>query len=197
MKQLLIILTVTFLFTACGDEDYTPKPRVYPKMDLPNQAYKNFENTFCGFTFQQPVATKVEKKKEFLGEKAANDCWFNLHYPALNGSVHFTYYRITKERPLYKLVGDVYKMEDQHIEKATGTSHEAVVRRADNVFGEIANIGGDVGTPFHFYLTDSTTHFIRAGLTFNASANSDSLAPAVNYVKEDMMTLIKTFQWTE
>lgn len=191
MKQLLVILTVTFLLAACGNEDYTPKPRIYPKMDLPKQAYKTFEKTDCSFTFQQPVATQIEEKDS--EKPTANE--FNLYYPALNGAVYFTYYPITKEYALYELVADAYEMEDQHLQKASFMDHSAVIRPDANVFGEITDIGGDVGTPFQFYLTDSTTHFIRGALTFNATANSDSLAPALQYVKKDMMTLIESFQW--
>lgn len=197
MNKLLIITITILLFVACASEDYTPKPRVYPRMVLPDKGYKNVEGINCGFTFQQSIASEVQKEKEFFGKNIESNCWFDIYYPQLNGAVHFTYYPITKEKPLYKLVEDAYRMEEQHIQKASFMDHAAIVRRDANVFGEITDIGGDVGTPFQFYLTDSTTHFLRAGLTFNASANSDSLAPAVQYVKEDMMTLIESFQWKD
>jgi gliding motility-associated lipoprotein GldD len=197
MNKLLIITIITLLLVACGSEDYTPKPRVYPRMVLPEKGYKNAEGIDCDFMFQQPIASEIQQEKEFFGENIESSCWFDIYYPQLNGAVHFTYYPITKDKPLYKLVEDAYKMEEQHIQKASYMDHAAIVRRDANVFGEITNIGGDVGTPFQFYLTDSTTHFLRAGLTFNASANSDSLAPAVQHVKDDMITLIESFQWKE
>ena len=75
--------------------------------------------------------------------------------------------------------------------------HAVILKRADHVFGELTDIGGDVGMPFQFFLTDSTTHFVRAGLSFNTAANSDSLAPVIEYVKEDMMKLIESFQWKD
>ncbi len=192
----MIILGVALVLVACGESDYVPKPRIYPKMEFPKRAYKPFENNYCGFTFEQPVATEVQKKEEFFGGKAG-DCWFNLYYPALNGSVYFTYYPITPNKQLYKLVEDTYRMEDQHTSKASYMEHSAIIRGDAMVFGELTDIFGDVGTPFQFFITDSTTHFIRAGLTFNAAANSDSLAPAIEYVKQDMIHLIETFQWKE
>jgi gliding motility-associated lipoprotein GldD len=98
---------------------------------------------------------------------------------------------------LYEFVKDIYKMEEQHLQKATYMDHAAIVKREDNVFGELTDIGGDVGMPFQFFLTDSTTHFVRAGLTFNTVSNSDSLAPVIEYVKEDMIKLIDSFKWKD
>jgi gliding motility-associated lipoprotein GldD len=191
----IIFIAIILILVACGGEDYMPKPRIYPKVELPVRAYKEFDTEFCNFTFLQPEATEVQQKQEFFGQPTANSCWFNLYYPALNGSIHFTYYPITKEKPLYEFVKDIYKMEDQHLQKATYMDHAAIVKREDNVFGGLTDIGGDVGMPFQFFLTDSTTHFVRAGLTFNTAANSDSLAPVIQYVKEDISKLIESFKW--
>ena len=197
MNKLLLISAMFLAFMSCKSEDYTPKPRVYPRMILPEKGYKTADDIDCDFTFQQSIAAEIQKEKEFFGENIESNCWFDIYYPQLNGAVHFTYYPITKDKPLYKLVEDAYRMEEQHIQKASYMDHTAISRRDLRVFGEITDIGGDVGTPFQFYLTDSTSHFLRAGLTFNAAANADSLAPAVQYVKEDMMTLIESFRWND
>lgn len=188
-------LIISIIFTSCGEEDYTPKPRIYPKIEFPQKAYKDSETAFCEFRFQQPVATKIEQKEDFFEGQALNDCWFTMTYPSLNGAVYFTYAPIDKENPLYKLVDDAYKLEEQHQAKAAFIDHAQIIRPEAKVYGEITELGGNVGTPFQFYLTDSTNHFVRAGLTFNTQANADSLAPAVQYVKDDMMKLIETFQW--
>lgn len=192
-----IVIAILWLFVACGEADYVPKPRIYPKVELPEKAYKNFDVAFCNFTFLQPEATEIQQKEEFFGQPTANSCWFNLYYPTLNGAIHFTYYPITKEKPLYEFVEDIYKMEEQHLQKASYMDHAAIEKRQDKVFGELTDIGGDVGMPFQFFLTDSTTHFVRAGLTFNTASNADSLAPVIQYVKEDMVRLIESFKWKE
>jgi gliding motility-associated lipoprotein GldD len=197
--RILIVFSLIILmtFTSCGEEDYTPKPRIYPKIEFPERAYKNSETNFCAFTFQQPVATNIEQKEKFFEEQALNACWFTMTYPALNGSIYFTYAPITKENPLYKLVDDAYKLEEQHLSKAAFIEHSQVIRPDAKVYGEITELGGNVGTPFQFFITDSVNHFVRAGLTFNAQSNADSLAPAVQYVKDDMMKLLETFQWND
>ena len=57
------------------------------------------------------------------------------------------------------------------------------------------NIEGDVATPFQFYLTDSTTHFLRGSLYVKSKINQDSLAPVYEFLKRDAMHMINTFQW--
>jgi len=198
MRILLLLSLISLLFfTSCGEEDYTPKPRIYPKIDFPERAYKDSETEFCKFTFQQPIATKIEQKESFFEGQALNDCWFTMTYPSLNGSIYFTYAPIDKENSLYKLVDDAYRLEEQHLSKAAFIEHSEVIRSEANVYGLITELGGNVGTPFQFYITDSVNHFVRAGLTFNAQANADSLAPAVQYVKEDMLKMLETFQWND
>jgi hypothetical protein len=44
-------------------------------------------------------------------------------------------------------------------------------------------------------MTDSSRHFLRGALYFNTRVNNDSLAPAIEYMKKDIMHLINTMDW--
>jgi gliding motility-associated lipoprotein GldD len=50
-------------------------------------------------------------------------------------------------------------------------------------------------SPYQFYLTDSTRHFLRGSLYFDAIPNNDSLAPVIEYVKTDIQHLFETITW--
>jgi gliding motility-associated lipoprotein GldD len=63
------------------------------------------------------------------------------------------------------------------------------------VSGIFYDIGGDAASPTQFFVTDSAKHFLRGSLYFNAAPNSDSLAPVVKYIKEDMLHLLETVKW--
>ncbi len=49
-------------------------------------------------------------------------------------------------------------------------------------YGLIYKIKG-IGTasPFQFFVTDSTNHFLRGALYFNVKPNNDSLAPVIDF----------------
>ena len=72
---IILILIISITFTSCEEENYTPKPRIYPKIEFPERAYKDSETDFCAFTFQQPTATNVEQKKEYFEGLTAERRW--------------------------------------------------------------------------------------------------------------------------
>lgn len=54
---------------------------------------------------------------------------------------------------------------------------------------------GPAATPFQFFITDSTSHFMRGALYFNTQVRPDSLMPVYDFVKIDVDRLIKTFKF--
>jgi gliding motility-associated lipoprotein GldD len=70
-----------------------------------------------------------------------------------------------------------------------------IIRPKDRVFGTFFELQGDVATPFQFYLTDSTDHFIYCEVLFNSTPNYDSLIPTLEYLKKDLDQLLETFKW--
>jgi hypothetical protein len=44
-------------------------------------------------------------------------------------------------------------------------------------------------------MTDSSKNFLRGALYFDTKVANDSLAPAIAYMKKDIMHLINTLQW--
>jgi hypothetical protein len=52
-----------------------------------------------------------------------------------------------------------------------------------------------VATAKQFFLTDTTTHFLRGALYFDATPNEDSLKPVNDFLQADMKHLINTLRW--
>ena len=74
---------------------------------------------------------------------------------------------------------------------------EFPIQKSESVLGFAFNIEGPAASPFQFYLSDNKQHFLRGALYFNTQARPDSLAPIFNFVKEDIMKMINTFEWQE
>jgi gliding motility-associated lipoprotein GldD len=62
-------------------------------------------------------------------------------------------------------------------------------------YGIFYELDGNTATNAQFYITDSTKHFLRGSLYFNAATNQDSIAPVLAYLKKDMLRLIETLEW--
>lgn len=195
MKYLNCLLFVGFLFmTSCEDPIFTPKPRGFPKIDFPAKAYQSFTEGYCGFTFDYPTYALIQQDTLFFDQKPVHPCWFDLLIPSLDAKIHCSYYPISAENSFDDLLTDAFEMANKHNLKANYID-EMRIQKENGVSGLVFNIDGPAASPFQFYLTDSTSHFLRGALYFNTQARPDSLAPVVDFVKKDILNMINTFEW--
>lgn len=181
--------------TACGQSDYTPKPRIYPKVVFPQRTYQAFDESYCSFTFQQPIYTTIEQDQQYFEENTKDDCWFDVVYPDFNGRIHFTYQPIVAKDSLYKAINDANELAFKHTMRADYIDPFVIYNPNNQVYGEIFEIGGRVASPFQFYVTDSANHFLRGSLYFNNRPEPDSMRPVIEFVKEDIVAILNSFEW--
>ena len=65
----------------------------------------------------------------------------------------------------------------------------------EKVYGNVYELKGESASNIQIFITDSTRHFVTMNLYFNTRPKPDSLAPAVDYIKKDLLHMIDTFQW--
>jgi len=196
MRYIVLCLMIVCSI-GCGQERIqTPKPRMYPKVDYPTRTYESLTLEACHFTFDRPAYSEVKTGIKFFGEESRHPCWFDLELPAFNGSIHFSYIPIGGEDTLDKLVADAFRIVEQHNTKAE-YREELLIENENGVHGLQFNLEGPVASPINFFLTDTIQHFVRASLYFNASVAPDSIAPILNFVAEDMKTIVETFEWKQ
>lgn len=187
-------LVISLLFTACEEPIYTPKPRGYPKIAYPERSYQGFQEEGCNFTFQYPkYAQIVEGKKP---EDGSADCWFDLYMPIFDSKLYCTYYKIKDKEEFATLWNDGFNLANKHNVRADYIE-EVRVLNPNGVGGFAFDIKGPAASPFQFFLTDSTQHFIRASLYFNTQVRQDSMAPVYEFVIADVMKMIETFEWED
>jgi gliding motility-associated lipoprotein GldD len=63
------------------------------------------------------------------------------------------------------------------------------------VYGTLFRVVGEAASQVQFFLTDSTDHFLVGSLYFYTRPNYDSLMPAAQYVENDLMRLMESFEW--
>lgn len=180
-------LFVVFALTGGCESHYTPKPRAYFRIDFPEKNYLEFESA-CGFDIEVPRYSQIE-----LIRASQDSCWFNLSFPRNRAKVHFTYLAVNDELSL--LLEDAYQMAFKHEVKADAIQREAFNYADRRVYGMIYDLKGDVASPLQFYLTDSAEHFLRGSLYFNHIPNADSIQPAIDFIREDVIHLIQTLEW--
>jgi len=168
---------------------------MYPKVDYPARNLIKFQEDYCNMTFQYPDYFDVEQDKYYFDGKPLDPCWFDLSSKALNCSLHCSYLEIRNKDHFDELVGDVFQLAAKHNAKANYRKEQVIENEKDNVFGLIFELSGPVASPFQFYVTDSLSNFMRGSIYFNARVNPDSIAPVYQFVKEDLLTMIESFEW--
>lgn len=186
------IVAVFSLVTGCNS-DYTPKPRGYFKIPFPKKEYKTFNQPGYPYSFEFPTYATVAKDSSFFGAATENPWWINIDFPQFNSRVYVSYKEIGKNK-FDKLINDAFTMTNKHNMKAYSID-DSLISNPNNVHGVYFKVGGNVATANQFFLTDSTKHFLRGALYFDATPNEDSLGIVNRFLMDDVKHLINTFKW--
>ena len=186
MKRLFFIFALFFF--SCADENPVPKPIGYFRIDLPESDYREKEPLNCPLEFQISQNSRLEYTSK-------DKCWFNVSYPAYRAKIHLTYKPV--EDNLRDYIEESRTLTYEHQIKANSIRQNTIVDREREVYGLIYDLGGSVASPVQFYLTDSTNHFLRGSLYFNARPNPDSIKPVLRYVRSDIDQMIESLNWTD
>jgi len=188
LKLFWFSLLVMITTTSCN-QDYTPKPRGFMRIALPEKEYKLIE-TGCPYSFE--TATYSVFKPDTRPQ--SDSCWFNIDYPQFKAQLYFSYLPIHGNLAGY--LEDSRELTNKHISKASGIEETLLINDETRVYGMLYTVEGSrAASPLQFHLTDSTDHFLRGALYFNVSPNNDSLAPVIDFLKEDVLHLIETLKW--
>ena len=187
VSALVIISAGAFFFLSHGSD--IPRPRGYFRIDLPEKSYRVYETT-CPLQMEVPNYAKVELFKD----KMSNDsCWFNVYFPKFNARIHCSYMPVNNN--MDRLLHDAYGFAAKHEMKATALKRTIISDSLNQVYGIVYDIEGEAASQLQFFLTDSTSHFFRGSLYFFNAPNPDSIAPVLDFLREDVMHLTETIRW--
>jgi gliding motility-associated lipoprotein GldD len=188
----ILVSFVTLGFTACNSR-FTPKATGYPAIALPKKAYLSDVVTGLPYAFDIPTYAVVDKNVANMGVGEQNAGWMNLKFPSLNATLYISYNAVQKDK-LDVLVRDAYNFANNHSNKASFIEDSAF-ENPIGLQGVFFHLGGDVASPYQFFITDSSRHFLRGALYFDTTPNADSLAPVIDFLYQDLKQLVKTFHW--
>ncbi|HMR19457.1 MAG TPA: gliding motility lipoprotein GldD [Sphingobacterium sp.] len=191
-RLVLFVLCLTFASVSCQQYgDYMPKPRGYHRINFPDKLYHQVERGGCPFDFEIPVYSQLHDDQS----RNAEPCWKNLDFPQFNARLHISYSKIEKSAPLDELTEDARTFVFKHTTKATAIDQKDISISEHQVYGLEYGIKGNTASNYQFYVSDSTTNYLRGALYFNEKPNLDSIQPVLDYLTEDIRHLIRTIRW--
>ena len=196
MKKLAIysFTILSTIFFSC-EPTFTPKPVGFNEIQLPPHNYEEWDDGIKPYSFEK---NKVAEVSDYITPGISKeDHYVVVDYPTLGGKCYLTYKPIGKNiDTLNSLIMNSYRLADGHNVKASGIDSKVISVAKDHYAVSIL-LQGEVSSQYQFYLHDSTNHFVRAALYFETATKNDSLAPVIDYVKEDMNHIIKTIEWRD
>ena len=189
-RRFIVIFIMLAAFIYSCETHYTPRPRGYFRIDLPEKNYIRFDTAYP-FSFEYPVYAAVEPSPAAGPE---DKYWINIQFPRFKATLHLSYKQVNNNLITY--LEDAHTLAVKHIPKADAIYDSLIIDRDRDVFGLVYQIEGtEVASPYQFFLTDSTTNFVRGALYFNVVPNNDSLEPVINFLEKDLDHFINTFRW--
>lgn len=178
-------------FSSC-EKEYSPKPKGYNRLALPPHEYQMSSDTMP-YRFEYSKHARLRPDSSWNAERF----WVELHYPDLIADIHVTYKDVDNNQKLLKeYLGDAYELTSRHQIKAYAIN-EFINETEKGKTAVLAELEGEVPSAFQFFCTDSTENFLRGALYFRTATENDSLAPAIEYVKKDIVHMLNTLEWAD
>jgi gliding motility-associated lipoprotein GldD len=212
-KRLLVIGIVLVCFVACNSP-YTSKKPGYFKIELPKKEYVTFNEPGFPYSFEYPSYAKIIRDSTYFEENPEDKYWRNIDFGQFNAKIFISYkrvggkalYKIKQANGQYKdslgtniydnMIVDAFKLTNKNDDIAT-SKKDSLFRNKNDVTGLLFKLGGNAATQRQFFMTDTTTHFLRAALYFYATPNADSVKPIVDFLQKDIDHMISTFVWRD
>lgn len=178
----ILFLVLTFLIISCNEKTL-PKPKGYLQLNYPPKKYEELKVT-------RPYSFEISKNS-VINDLPKN--WLKIRYPKLKASIDITYRPINGN--LKELLMEAEKLVFEHSIKADQISSNSYENLKNSVYGKLFQISGNAASQVQFHVTDSTKHFLKGSLFFYSKPNYDSILPAVDYLKKDMVRIMETLKW--
>jgi gliding motility-associated lipoprotein GldD len=195
-NSLLFLLAFPLLICSCR-EVAVPKPKGYFRIDLPSREYISFNSDYkqaanLPLSFEYPSYGKISFEPDAYSEPG----WFNIDFHSYKARIYLTYKDIRND--LEGLMEQTYRMNvKNHITKADAINEQIINDPDRKVYGILYDLKGNTATAVQFFVTDSTNHFFRGSLYFLAEPNPDSLAPVIEFFRDDIIHIIETLNWKD
>ena len=183
------ILSVLFIVLSSCQQSSIPKPYGYVRLTMPDTCYA--DAVPAGYPYRFDVSCNAEVRSVL--DDQGGQYWIDLRYPARNATVHCSYQPVRGN--LRDLTDDAIRFVYRHASHASSIPEQGYENPDARVYGVLFDLEGNTASSLQFFLTDSVRHFFRAAAYCDCVPNADSLAPIYEYLHEDVVRIVESFEW--
>ncbi len=200
------------IFVAACNSPYVSKKRGYYHIELPKRGYQLFEREGFPYSFEYPVYASIVQDSTYFDTNPENPYWINIDFPRFGSRIFLSYkrvggkalYRVKQPDGQYRdslgvnefdrMVADAFTLTNKN-NVVSSSIKDSLIVTPNQLHGVFFKVGGNAATAKQFFLSDTTTHFIRGALYFDVTPNADSLKPVQDFLQADLEHMINTFRW--
>lgn len=187
----LAMLLPAILFSCGKKKQYSPKPKCYNVIHLPEPVYQKLDTVAFPYSFEYSKYAQVQPDNR---EKL----WLSLYYPKFDAVINITYFDLTKpyknkKATMHGIFEDHRRLIYAHTDKATAIKEKVFNINKNKVI--FFDLQGEVATQGQFFASDSSHHVLVANMYFKTALKNDSLAPVIQFVKKDLVHIYETLSW--
>ena len=173
-----LMLCLLALTAACGrNEAAVPRPKAYPRIEIPDSVYNVFSGPFAAFEFNASCDT-VQSSKTAL----------DVLYGPLNARLYTSQQQFKASENLTEAIAN----RNTRISLNLGGSQARTSTFVNEAGFEcrIVTALDPVPTPVQFYCVSGDGRFVSGAAVFSdVSGSADSIAPAVRALERDVIRL--------
>ena len=211
MKVCFVFLAAIFIIMACNS-DYSSRKKGYFHIPLPAHNYQAFNKPGFPYSFEYPVYAVIVKDSTYFDDNPESPYWINVDFPQFGARIFLSYkkigdnalYKVKQANGSYKdslavnrfdkMVNDAFNLTNKN-ESVASFIKDSLFHTRKGITGIMFRVGGNAATASQFFLSDTTTNFIRGALYFDTTPNADSLRPVQDFLQADINHLINSFRW--
>ena len=180
-----MIKSILFFFIflmSCSNHTTTPKPKafLYNEVSVPNYV---FYKSACGYSF----FINSENQIDF------ENCNVKIKNSSLNSILYLSSINIKDNFSL--IDSDFTKKIQENSINAFAVNVSEYNDVENRVFAKYFSFVGNAPSNTQFYITDSTSVYLKGSLYFDSKPNYDSLLPSIHLINNDIRKMIQTFNW--
>ena len=190
MRKILFCLFIALVaLGACKKKQVSvPKPYGYHRIALPDTMYTDFSKQFADYPYSFDVSGNA-----VVQLRNDEPYWINIYYPCIDATIHCSYKPV--QNNLRELTDDAIEFVYRNASFANKIPNQAYDHPEANVYGVLFDLEGNTASSCQFFVTDSIHHFFRASVYCNCPPNADSLAPINQFLRNDVLRMMETFEW--
>lgn len=186
------LLGIIITFNTACQQDYSPRPVAFPRLDYPKMGYTTADSLPYPITFEYPAFATLE----FPSGTNNDQKWLNIRYERFKAMLFTSYYR-GSEKSILQIMLENESVLNKQIPPYSRIRKQEYQSEDNLLEGYIYEIGGNSANPLQFILTDKHKQLFRGALYFDYIPNRDSIKDILDGLTGDVRHLMESFKFKQ